>query len=103
MRLLIISALLLAPALASADDTAGKGTTSSKTPDATQMASNDCARARKANKPCVLDMGGEEVEGGVQAPTGSAVNVRDYIKFNSLIRVRTDFIVEILKTTEDLD
>ena len=98
MRTLFLSAsLLLGSATAMADSPP-------KTADATKMASDDCARARKANKPCVIDMGkGEELEGGVTAPTGIGVNVIKFIKHESLIRVRKDFIVEILKSAEDID
>ncbi len=96
MRTLFLSAaLLLVPAVSHAD--------SSKTTDATKMASDDCARARKNNKTCVLDMGKEEVTGGVVTPTGTAVGLLAFGKATSLIRVRKDFIVEILKSAEDLD
>src|SRR5689334_14349777 len=51
MRPLIAAVLLLAPALAAADDS------KPKTPDAAKMHADDCERARNAGKTCVLDMG----------------------------------------------
>ena len=74
------------------------------TVDVNKMKTDDCARARKQNKTCVIDMGkGEEVEGGVKKPEGSGVGILQFGKAESLIRIRRDFIVEILKTAEDID
>lgn len=99
MRTLFLSAaLLLVPAALASADTAKPQTT-----DATKMASDDCARARKQNKTCVLDMGKEEVTGGVVTPTGTSVGLIAFGKATSLIRVRKDFIVEIIKSAEDID
>lgn len=97
MRTLLALALLVAPAIATAD------TPAPKTPDATKMASDDCARARKQNKTCVLDMGKEDVTGKTPTAGGSAINIVTYGKRESLIRIRKDFIVEILKSAEDID
>jgi hypothetical protein len=95
MRLLLAALLFAAPSLALADDT--------RTPDVTKMKTDDCARARKQNKTCVLDMGKEEVEGTSPTAHGVAVGIIDFGKASSLIRVRKDFIIEILKTAEDID
>lgn len=95
MRFLVIATILLAPALASADPTPAR--------DVQQMHTDDCAKARKLGKTCVLDMGnGTDIEG--QAPTagGSAINLLQFIKANSLVHIRTDFVPEILKAAEDL-
>jgi hypothetical protein len=89
----LLAALLLLPTLAHADD---------RTVDAQKMNTDDCARARKQNKPCVLDMGSETIEAGVKTPEGSGVNLIGFIKAESMIRLRRDFIVEILKSAEDL-
>ena len=91
MRLLI--ALLIVPAVAAAGPT--------KT--AEQKHSDDCAAARKANKTCVLDMGKEELTGDKPVGTGVAVGVIKIEKEPSLIHLRTDFIVEIIKSAEDID
>jgi hypothetical protein len=90
MRILL-AALVLLPTLAFAD-----------TPDAQKMNTDDCARARKQNKTCVLDMGTETLEGGVVKNEGERVDFLTFSKLPSLIRIRRDFIVEILKTAEDL-
>jgi len=97
MRLFLAAALLLAPALASADDPAPR------TPDAAKMHADDCARARKAGKTCVLDMGGEDIETSTPTAGGSAIGIISFGKRESLIRIRRDFITEILKSAENLD
>jgi hypothetical protein len=95
MRTLLVTlSLLLAPALAAADE--------SRTADATKMKTDDCARARKQNKTCVIDMGKEELTGNSPTAGGSAIGILKFSKAESLIRIRRDFIVEILKTAEDL-
>ena len=91
MRILLAT-ILLVPTLAFAGPT----------PDANKMKTDDCARARKQNKTCVIDMGKEEVEGGVPKASGTSVAVIQTTKQPSLIRLRKDFIVEILKSAEDL-
>lgn len=91
MRIFLLS-LMLVPALAAAGPA----------PDANQMKTDDCARARKQNKTCVIDMGKEEVEGGVPTAHGTSVAVIQTTKQPSLITLRKDFIVEILKSAEDL-
>ena len=96
-KVLVIASLLFVPALAIADEP------QVTTPDASRMKTDDCARARKANKPCVIDMGkGEEVEGNSPTAGGAAIGIIQFTKAQSLIRIRKDFIMEILKTAEDL-
>lgn len=97
MRYLLAAALLLGPAIAAADPQASKAT------DVQQMKTDDCARARKLNKTCVLDMKGEDVEGGVSRGDGEKVDILQFGKASSLIQIRRDFILEILKTAEDID
>ena len=98
MRSFFLStALLLTSATAFADAPASKPT------DAARMASDDCARARKQNKTCVLDMGKEDITGNAPTAGGSAIGIVTYSKSASLIRIRKDFIVEILKSAEDID
>jgi hypothetical protein len=92
MRLLI-ALLVIVPAIAAANP--------AKT--AEQKHSDDCAAARKANRTCVLDMGKEEVTGDKPVGTGVAVGVIKIEKEPSLIHLRTDFIVEIIRSAEDLD
>ena len=71
-------------------------------PDVSKMATDDCAQARKANKTCVLSIEDEAIEG--QKPVAGEINLLA-IRFTdhaSLIRIRRDFIQEILKSAEDL-
>ena len=92
MRSLLVLFLLTAPAAADP----------MKTTDAKQMHSDDCALARKQSKQCVLDMKGEEIGGNGVNPDGTGVRVIEDTKHPSLIHIRKDFIVEILKSAEDL-
>ena len=96
MRCILFAVLLLAPTLAAADDKA-------PTPQApAQGNADDCARARKLNKVCELTITEEEIEGGISRPTGTAFSARGWAYMNSLIRIRRDFIPEIIKSAEDL-
>jgi hypothetical protein len=92
MRTFVILALLLAPALASAEPPKS----------AEQKHTDDCAAARKANRTCVLDMGKEELTGDKPVATGVSVGVIKIEKEPSMIHLRTDFIVEIIRSAEDL-
>ncbi len=91
MRILLVTALLLAPAVAPADTT-----------DAQKMKTDDCALARKHNRACVIDMGSETIEGGVGKSDGERVAIPEWGKLTSLIRIRREFIAEIVKTAEDI-
>ena len=90
MRLLLLTMLLSAPAYAD------------PAPDAKSMHTDDCARARKQNKTCVIDMGKETIEAEKTVPHGTAIGILEYGKAASLIHIRRDFIVEVLRTAEDL-
>lgn len=72
------------------------------TRDVGAMHTDDCARARKAKKDCVLDMGKEDIEADRLKKPGDDIVVPDWAKVGSLIRLRRDFITEILKSAEDL-
>ena len=56
----------------------------------------------KAAKVKVYDFSGDTIEGDLIKPVGSSVDARDFAKHSSLIRIRKDFIAEILKSAEDL-
>ena len=89
---LLALVLSLLPTLAAAD-----------TPDVHKMATDDCARARKQNKTCVLSIEeGSDIEGDRPVSTESQIVVTTIINHSSLISIRRDFIPEILKTAEDL-
>ena len=92
MRTILLAVLLLAPAIAAAD-----------TADVQKMKTDDCARARKANKTCVLDIGEETIEGNGVSPSGTVINPRQFAVLNSLVHIRKDFIPEILKSAENID
>jgi hypothetical protein len=60
-------------------------------------------KADKGNgKVKVYDFSGDTIEGDLVKPEGSTVDARDFAKHSSLIRVRTNFIPEIIKSAEDL-
>src|SRR5687768_13088388 len=50
----------------------------------------------------VYDFSGDTIEGDLIKPEGSTVDARDFAKHGSLIRIRTHFIPEIIKSAEDL-
>ena len=93
MRTMLLAlALSLLPSLAAAD-----------TPDVQKMATDDCARARKLGKTCVLSItDDEDITGDRPVSTESQISVITTINHASLITIRRDFIPEILKTAEDL-
>ena len=90
MRFLLLATLLV-PTLAFAD----AKPTESKT--------DDCARARKANKTCVLDIGEENIEGSTPKGSGFTIDARKFATLNSLIHIRKDFIPEIVKEADNID
>jgi hypothetical protein len=56
----------------------------------------------KAAKSKVYDFSGDTIEGDLVRPEGTTVDARDFAKHSSLIRIRKDFIPEIIKSAEDL-
>jgi len=50
----------------------------------------------------VYDFSGDTIEGDLIKPEGLDVNARDFANHSSLIRIRKEFIAEILKSAEDL-
>jgi len=50
----------------------------------------------------VYDFSADTIEGDLIKPEGSTVDARDFAKHSSLIRIRTNFIPEIIKSAEDL-
>jgi hypothetical protein len=55
-----------------------------------------------AAKVKVYDFSGDTIEGDLIRPEGTTVDARDFAKHSSLIRIRKDFIPEIIKSAEDL-
>jgi hypothetical protein len=100
MRFLLAATILCAATTARADAPVKTG----PAPDAKQMHTDDCARARAQKKACVIDMGkGDTVEGNNPIATGSMIGIIESGKAASLIHLRRDFIEEILKSAEDLE
>lgn len=92
MRTMLLTLLLATAPAAFADPT----------PDVSKMKTDDCAQARKQNKTCVLSIEDESIEGDKPVSTQTSVVVIKPSKHASLIRIRRDFISEILKSAEDL-
>ena len=55
-----------------------------------------------AGKVKVYDFSGDTIEGDLIKPEGMDVNARDFANHSSLIRIRKEFIAEIIKSAEDL-
>lgn len=62
----------------------------------------DCARARKAGKPCQLTIEPEQVGGDRLSPDGTDLRLRRFEPAGSMIRLRQEFIDLILKSTDEL-
>jgi len=102
MRFLLALSIVFATTAARADAPV-KQTAPTAAPDVNKMHTDDCARARAQNKTCVIDMGkGDDVEGNAPGAGGIGIAVIETTKASSLIHIRRDFIVEILKSAEDL-
>jgi hypothetical protein len=71
---------------------------------ASAAAAQNAGNAKDAGKSKVkvYDFSGDTIEGDLIKPEGSSVDVRDFAKHSSLIRIRKEFIAEILKSAEDL-
>jgi hypothetical protein len=66
------------------------------------MVTDDCARAREAGKTCELTLSAEDVGGRTLGPDDIALRILRFGQAGSLIRIRHDFIAEIVKSAEDL-
>ena len=60
------------------------------------------AQPKDAGKVKVYDFSGDTIEGDLVKPEGTDLNARDFAKHSSLIKIRKDFIPEIIKSAEDL-
>lgn len=67
----------------------------------TALAQDDGGGAAKG-KVKVYDFDGDTIDGDLIKPEGSTVDARDFGNHASLIRIRKDFIPEIIKSAEDL-
>lgn len=59
-------------------------------------------KAAGSGKVKVYDFSGDTIEGDLVKPEGTDVSVTDFGKHSSLIKIRKDFIPEIIKSAEDL-
>jgi hypothetical protein len=61
-------------------------------------------KGKKDDKPKVkvYDFSGDTIDGELIKPEGENIDSRDITQFSSLIRIRRDFIAEIIKAAEDL-
>lgn len=94
MRRSFLLIALLTPTLALAQP----GTSTSIPADDSRA---DCARARAAQRPCVLTIEAEEVPGGVVRPEGQVGTFRLFEDLASLFRPRRDFLREIVAAAHD--
>lgn len=64
----------------------------------------DTARAqgKQGDKVKTYDFSGDTIDGDLVKPDGEIVDTRSFASHTSLIRIRKDFIKEILKSAEDL-
>ncbi len=60
------------------------------------------ASAQNKSKTKTYDFSGDTIDGELVRPDGDALDVQDEASFTSLIRIRRDFIQEILKTAENI-
>ncbi len=92
MRILLAALIALVPVAAFADAPS----------DVKKMTTDDCARARTSGKTCVINIEGIDLEGRGVGGSGERLSAPEFARANSLIRLRRDFIPEILKSAEDL-
>lgn len=57
---------------------------------------------KDSQKVKTYDFSGDNIDGDLVKPDGVAVDARTFASHTSLIRIRKDFIKEILKSAEDL-
>lgn len=62
----------------------------------------DCARARRAGKPCQLTIEPEQVGGDRPLPDGTDLRLRRFEPAGSMLPLRREFIDRIVKTADDL-
>ena len=93
-RFAIALALLAIPAQAAAQPHA---------PRPQLSASDDCAKAKQAGRPCkiVFDTA-EEIDGNRLTPGGDTITGRSSLTFSSLITIRESFREQIIYSAEDL-
>ena len=66
------------------------------------LAQKKGAQKEEAKKVKSYDFTGDEIDGELVKPDGDFLDTRKFASHTSLIRLRKDFIKEILKSAEDL-
>jgi len=94
----ILGAFTVALVLTAASGSVGAQPKAASTSDK----GNDKGAGDKGSKVKVYDFSGDTIEGDLIRPEGSTVDAREFAKHSSLIRIRTHFIPEIIKSAEDL-
>jgi hypothetical protein len=69
---------------------------------ATRAEASACARARKAGKPCQLTIEPEQVDGDRVTPDGIDLRLRRFEPTGSMIRLRREFLDQIVKSAGEL-
>lgn len=65
-------------------------------------AAADAQKKEKAPKTKSFDFSADEIDGELVKPNGDFVDPRKFATHTNLIKIRQDFIKEILKSAEDL-
>jgi hypothetical protein len=68
--------------------------------DRDPTAADDCARAKRAGRPCQLDFEGERIGGERAGGLGDFVGGVGAVEHSSLIRLRTSFRGEIVRAAD---
>ena len=97
MRTLVAAAFLALLCTAAAADPEAKPATPAGT-----YKTSDCARARAQHKTCELTIDPETIAGEKPTGSGTTIGIVDWGKAGSLIRIRRDFLPEIVRSAEDL-
>jgi hypothetical protein len=90
--------LVLVTGIAAADPTP----TAAPAGPAGALVTDDCAKARNAGKTCVLEVPPEPVAGATPTATDAGLRVLWFHTSGSLIRLRRDFVPEIVQAADDL-
>jgi hypothetical protein len=99
---MIAALVFVAATAATAAAQPSTSSATSATSDSRSLADQDCARARKAGRTCVLTFGSESIDGKLLGPDGTDTGVAGNQSFSSLIHLRSDFRAEIIKAAEDI-
>ena len=68
-------------------------------PDAFAQGKTKSSKTKKA-KAKKYDFTGDDIDGDLVRPDGLGINAREFLKHTSLIKLRTNFVHEILKSAE---